>query len=520
METVARRADRDELGLMVENERFHRQRPAIVDHTRAPMLDGIKRYRDRGMTPFSTPGHKMGMGMDPELVALYGPQALMSDIPVSGGVDDIHFKWEIWRQAEELGADAWGADRTYYLVNGSSAGNHAFLLSMLGPGDEVIVARDVHKSMMVALIHTGAKPIYVAPRLHPEHNVGLGVHPDDIAATLDEHPDAKLVILVSPSYCGVSSDLKGIAAVSHARGVPVYVDEAWGPHFHFHPALPKSAMASGIDGAVASTHKVLGAITQSAVLNVQGPRVDLGRLSGTVSMSQTTSPAAFILASIDTCRRQMALHGEELIGITIELAQSARRRIQAIPGVSVLDADQLGVTDYDLTKLVIDVHGIGMTGFELEEELRFRFSVVPEMSDLAGIVCLITVGDTQESIDRLVDAMRTIAAERGVNRDGIGGAHLRSSGAVISPGVQAMTPRDAFFARARTIPLTEAIGQISAELVIPYPPGIPVLAPGDVIIPEKLEYLATIAAMGMYISGASDHCLNTIKVVDQLAFGG
>jgi arginine/lysine/ornithine decarboxylase len=481
------------------------------------MLEGIARYREMNMTPFSTPGHKLGAGMDPALVALYGHNALLSDIPVSGGVDDIHFKFDVLRQAEELGANAWGADRTYYLVNGSSTGNHAFLLSMLGPGDEVIVARDVHKSMMVALIHTGAKPIYVAPRIHPEHNIGLGVHPDDIAAALEAHPSAKLVILVSPSYCGISSDLDAIAAVAHRRDVPVYVDEAWGPHFHFHPALPKSAMQSGIDGAVASTHKVLGAITQSAILNVQGPRVDLGRLSGTVGMSQTTSPAAFILASIDACRRQMVLHGRELLETTIELADQARRRIQAISGVSVLDGAMLGVETYDLTKLVIDMHGLGLTGFEVEELLRFQYAINPEMSDLSGIVCLITVGDTQRSIDTLVCALESIAHEHG-RPSGNGGAHLRSSGAVLSPGVQAMTPREAFYARTRTIPLNEAIGQISAELVIPYPPGIPVLAPGDVILPEKLEYLATVAAQGGYISGASDHALRTIKVVDLPAF--
>lgn len=491
--------------------------PSKVDHTRAPMLEGIARYREMGMTPFSTPGHKLGRGMDPMLVELYGLKALMSDIPVSGGVDDIHFTEDVWRQTEALGADAWGADRTYYLVNGSSTGNHAFLLSMLGPGDEVVVARDIHKSMLVALIHTGAQPIYVAPRLHPELNIGLGVDPADIARALDEHPLAKLVVLVSPSYCGVSSDLQTIAAVSHARGVPVYVDEAWGPHFHFHPALPKSAMASGVDGAVASTHKVLGAITQSAVLNVQGPRVDYGRLSGTVSMSQTTSPAAFILASIDACRRQMALDGERLIGMSIDLAEQARRRIQAIPGISVLDGEQLGVATYDLTKLIVDVHGIGLTGFEVEELLRHRFAINPEASDLAGIVCLITVGDTQESIDKLVHALTAIAADRGITN---GRTHdiIRSSGAVISPGVQAMTPRDAFYARTRTIPLREAVGQVSAELVIPYPPGIPVLAPGDVILPEKLEYLAQIVELGCYISGASDHALRTIKVVDRPAF--
>lgn len=518
METVARNGAGDVLDRLVERARPTERLAPILDHTHAPLLDGIARYRAMEMTPFSTPGHKLGAGMDPALVELYGPLALMSDIPVSGGVDDIHFTGDIWLQAEELGADAWGADRTFYLVNGSSTGNHAFLLSMLRPGDEVIVARDIHKSMMVALIHTGAKPVYVAPRLHPEHNVGLGVHPDDIARALDEHPNAKLVVLVSPSYCGVSSDLAAIANVAHARGVPVYVDEAWGPHFHFHPALPASAMASGVDGAVASTHKVLGAITQSAVLNVQGPRVDLGRLAGAVGMAQTTSPAAFILASIDACRRQMALHGRELVGKAIELAQQARRRLQAIPGVSVLDAEQLGVSDYDLTKLVIDVDGLGLTGFQLEEILRCRFGIAPEMSDLTGIVCLITVGDTQASIDRLVEAMQAIAAERGPSLGGSGGAHLRSSGAVIAPGVQAMTPREAYFARTRAVPLAEAVGQVSAELVIPYPPGIPVLAPGDVILPEKLEYLATIAELGMYISGASDHALRTVKVVDEPAF--
>jgi arginine/lysine/ornithine decarboxylase len=490
--------------------------PTLVDHRRAPLLEGIAAYRAMRMTPFSTPGHKLGAGVDPELLELFGPLALMSDIPVSGGVDDIHFSGEVLRQAEFLGADAWGADRTFYLVNGSSTGNHAFLLSMLSPGDEVIIARDVHKSMMVALIHTGAVPVWVAPRLHPEHNVGIGVHPDDIAAALDAHPLAKLVVLVSPSYCGVASDLVAISAIAHARNVAVYVDEAWGPHFHFHPDLPMSAMDSGADGAVASTHKVLGAITQSAILNVQGPRVDLGRLMGTVGMSQTTSPAAMILASIDTCRRQMALHGEGLLGETIRLAEGARRRIAAIPGLSVLDGEQLGVASYDLTKLLIDVHGIGLTGFAVEQVLRHRFSIVPEMSDLTGIVCLITIGDCQESIDLLVEALQTIAAEQGVSPDA--GSPLRSSGIVISPGVQAMTPREAFYAPSRTIPLLESAGQISAELVIPYPPGIPVLAPGDVILPEKLEYLATIAKLGMYISGCSDHSLATIKVVDMPAF--
>ncbi|MEA2597032.1 MAG: hypothetical protein QOF01_3501, partial [Thermomicrobiales bacterium] len=345
-------------------------------------------------------------------------------------------------------------------------------------------------------------------------DVGLGIDAADVAATLDAHPNAKLVALVSPSYCGVSSDLRAIAAVAHARGVPVYVDEAWGPHFHFHPALPASAMASGVDGAVASTHKVLGAITQSAILNVQGALVDARRVETAVGMTQTTSPAAYILASIDACRRQMVLHGRALLDRTIALADEARRRLQRIPGVDVLDGERLGVRTYDLTKLLVDVHGLGMTGFEVEEALRRRFRIVPEMSDLSGIMCLITVGDTGESIDRLVHAFETLSAERVIRLNGNGnGAAMRSSGAAIAPGVQAMSPRDAFYAPSRAIPLAEAVGEVSAELVIPYPPGIPVLAPGDVISAEKVEYLAFGGAHGMYISGASDSRLETIRIV-------
>jgi arginine/lysine/ornithine decarboxylase len=487
-----------------------------LDHRRAPLLEGIASYRQRGMLPFSTPGHKLGQGIDPELLDLYGAAAFLSDIPVSGGADSIHFTWETWRLAEELGADAWGADDTFYLVNGSSTGNLAFLLATIKPGDEMIVARDVHKSLMVALIHSGARPVYVAPKLHPQLNVGLGVDPADVAAALTAHPDARLVVLVSPSYCGVSSDLVAIARIAHDHNAALYVDEAWGPHFHFHPDLPMSAMQSGADGAVASTHKVLGAFTQSAILNIRGPRVDRGKVAAAVGMSQTTSPATFILATIDACRRQMALHGEELVGRSIALSEDARQRLNAIPGISVLDGQSMGVGHYDLTKLVIDVHGLGLTGFEVEDLLRRRHRINPEMSDSSGVVCLITVGDSQESIDRLVSAFTAIARDRRANfgANGHASANLRSSGAVIAPGIQAMPPREAFFAPARAIPLTESIGEVSAELVIPYPPGIPVLAPGDVITAEKLDYLRAGAAQGMYISGAADHHLATIRVVD------
>ncbi len=487
--------------------------PAITrpDHSRMPIVEGMRWYGERNFASFATPGHRLGGGTHPALIDLFGERAWSMDIPVSGGATDVHFIEDVVQQAELLGADAWGSDYCHYLVNGSSAGNLALFLAQLSPGDRVIISRDIHKSLMTALIHTGVQPIYVAPQLHAELDFGIGVDPAQIQRALEANPDARLVALVSPSYSGVSSDLAGIAEVAHRYGVPVYVDEAWGPHFHFHPGFPASAMASGIDGAVASTHKALAAFTQSAVLNVQGDLLNKPRLHTTVGMSQTTSPAAYILASIDAARSQMVLQGREMLERTLEMAHGARERLRKIPGVRIVDGETLGVTRYDPTKFIIDVAGMGITGFEAEHALRHRFHINPEASDLVSIVCFFTVGDSQETIDRLICAMETLGAEnRG--KPPIE-TNLRSSGSIIRPGIQVMTPRDAFFAKRAAVPLAEATGKVSADLVIPYPPGIPVIAPGDVIEQHKLEYLAGGVAHGFYISGAADPDLKTIQVV-------
>jgi arginine/lysine/ornithine decarboxylase len=271
-------------------------------------------------------------------------------------------------------------------------------------------------------------------------------------------------------------------------------------------------MASGVDGAVTSTHKVLGSLTQGAVLHVRDELVDPDRVRTTVGMAQTTSPNVLVLASIDTARRQMALEGEALLERAIALAADARCRLQAIPGIGVLDAEQLGVDAFDLTKLVIDVDALGITGYEAEDALRNRFGLGPEMSDLVGLVCLVTIGDTEASVDRLVDAVATLAREHYRGRDRR--ADFRSSGLAIAASEQAMTPRDAFFAPARAVPLGAAAGEVSTELVIPYPPGIPVLAPGEIITADKIAYLREGAAHGMYLSGPADPTLATIRVVD------
>ena len=484
-----------------------------ADHARAPLVEALWREREQGIVPFTTPGHTLGAGVDGALRSLLGDHIFAADVWLGTATHDRHL-----RAAEALGAAAWGADRSFYLGNGSSAGNHAFLLATLGPGDEVVVGRDLHTSMLTALVLTGARPVYVTPRLHPELGVGLGIAPDDVAAALDAHPAARLVAFVSPTYWGVASDLAAIVAEAHARGVPVYVDEAWGAHFAFHPGLPAAAMTSGADAAVASVHKLLAGLTPGAVLNARGARVDLDRLTSTVHMTQTTSPFVPLLASIDACRRQMALDGEALLDRAITLAREARRRIADIPGLSVVDAERLGLPPerHDPTRLVIDVQALGRTGIEVERILRGRYGIAPEMSDLVGIVCLVSVGDTPESIGRLVAALAALAREPRPGAPPPGAPPrmaLRSSAAAVACGPQALSPREAHFAPLRPVALAEATGRVAAELVVPYPPGIPALTPGEVITAEKVDYLSLVARAGMHVCGAADPSLATVRTV-------
>lgn len=485
---------------------------------RVPILTAIRRHRSAGMVAFSTPGHKGGAAIGADLRNLLGLDLFAADVWLNSGEHAV-----MLAEAEALAAEAWSADRAWYLLNGSTGGNQAALLATVRPGDEVIVARDAHRSVLAGLIASGAHPVWVAPRVHPTLHVGLGVAADDVFAALDAHPGARLVVMGTPSYWGIGADTAGVAAVAHAHGVPLYVDEAWGPHLPFHPDLPTSAIEAGADLAVTSAHKLLGCLGQGAILlagQSGSGRVDLERVATAVRLTQTTSPSLPILASLDACRRQMALHGEALLARTINLADEARSRLAALPGIAVLtprDVVGYGAT-FDPTRLVIDAGGIGLTGYALERELRGRFGIAPEMSDLVGIVCLVTVGDDQRSVGRLVGAISTLTAERGVKGSWDAGAAaarawFRSSGGAIAPGRQTLTPREAFFAPARTVSLLAATGEVAAESVVPYPPGIPVLVPGEVIAAEKVAYLRHGLANGMHVSGSADPTLTTVQVV-------
>lgn len=484
-----------------------------MNHHHAPFFEAMQNFAASDAVMFSTPGHKRGKGLDGAGRELFGA-ALGVDVPHGGGIDTPHFSRGLLREAEQLAAEAHSGDDARFLVNGSTTGNLAMLLATCNPRDEVIISRMLHKSLLAGLVFSGARPVYLKPAIDEGHNLPLETSPESVAEALREHPHAKAVVLVSPSYVGVTSDLERIAGICHAAGVPLLVDEAWGPHLHFHPDLSPSAMASGADASVSSTHKMLGALTQGSTLVMRRGPLDIERLHTVVDMVQTTSPSVLIFGSLDASRRQMALHGERLLGRTIELAKRVRDAVAQINGLSAVGPELLrgrSGAGFDVTRVMVDVHDLGLTGYDAEAILREGHGVMVEMSDLMSVLCLITIGDDDDSISRLITGLRDLPSHHKPLRSA---ALPRSTGELLFAGEPVMTPGEAFSARTKPMPPAKAVGQISAESITPYPPGIPVVTPGERIRTEVIDYLRAVIEAGMYISGLSDETFSTLRVVE------
>lgn len=486
------------------------------DQRETPYVDAALRYRAVGYTPFHTPGHKLGKGAPTKLRELLGETCLSADLAMAGGVEDTRESTHLIRLAEDYAAEAWGADRAWFLVNGSTSGVHALLLTLCGPGDTVIVPRNAHKSMLAGLIFTGATPVYMEPAIDPEWGIPLQVDAAHAATALGRAPQARALFVTSPTYNGLGADLPGIAAASHSAGVPFVTDQAWGPHLRFCPELPTDAMTGGADAAVVSTHKLISGLTQSSVAMARGKRVNLARLDGMVHITQSTSPQAMIYASIDAARQQMAVHGAELWRGAIELASWARKRIIELPGIRCLGAEVLeheAVAEFDPTRLTVSACGIGLAGYQLETMLRDDYRIAVEAADTLNIVLNVTIGDRREDVEVLVAALRDLAARR---RDeaGEGGSAACSGLLARTPSFtrQVLSPRDAVFAPAVAKPLDECAGEVSAEMVTPYPPGIPVLGPGEEISAEIVAYLQEAGDAGLKVHGPEDRTLRTLRV--------
>ncbi len=417
--------------------------------------------------------------------------------------------------AQALAAGAWGAERSWFLHNGSTAGNQIMLMATCHPGDVVLTSRNTHKSIVSGLVVSGARPVYIRPELDPDSHIAHGVTPQQIEEALDRHPEARAVLIVSPTYYGACSDVAGIAEVAHRHGIPLLVDEAWGAHFPFHPSLPPHAFAAGADMAVTGVHKLLGAFLQASMVHVQGDLVDGARVDVVANMVQSTSASALLRASLDVARMQMATEGEALLAGVIALAEEAREAINRHPRLSCLGKELVGnhgVVALDPTRLVVNVTGAGVSGYEADRLLFEQHHVAVELSDFANVLADVTIGHDRADLDRLVAALAALADDphaRRLNPTGYVEEALR-----VLPE-QALSPMEAFHAPQERAPLDQSVGRVSAEMAATYPPGIPVLVPGERLNPALVAHLRAQVDAGGRIVGPSDTRLATIQVVKE-----
>ncbi|MCP6759516.1 MAG: aminotransferase class I/II-fold pyridoxal phosphate-dependent enzyme [Fischerella sp. CENA71] len=493
----------------------------MLDQNQTPLLDTLKICGERPHAPFYTPGHKLGVGISEKIANIFGQTVFRNDLPELTELDNLFAPTGVIQQAQELAAEAFGATQTWFLVNGSTCGIEAAILATCGIGDKIILPRNVHSSAIAGLILSGATPIFVNPEYDPILDIAHSITPSAVAAALAQHPDAKAVMIVYPTYYGVCGDIKAIAQITHQYNIPLLVDEAHGAHFAFHPQLPTPALKAGADLSVQSIHKTLGAMTQASMLHIQGERIDRDRLNKALQLVQSTSPSYLLLASLDAARQQMALHGKELMSRTLQLAQQARSRITQISELSILQSPALqgwgespGFITLDQTRLTVTVSGLGITGFTAEEILDQQLGVTAEFASLQHLTFIISLGNTQEDIEQLIQAFTKLTQMTSSVTKKREYKHTVLWDDVFSiGGFVRISPREAFFAATEALSIQETTGRICAEIVCPYPPGIPVLMPGEVITQPALEYLRQIQKMGGFISGCADAGLDTITVV-------
>ncbi len=483
-----------------------------------PLLNAVRSRIEQAHAPFYTPGHKHGRGAAIPLTDLFGARVFQADLPELPELDNLFAPQGVIQQAQALAAEAFGADRTWFLVNGSTAGMIATILATCGPGDRLILSRNVHQSAISGLILAGATPIFVQPEYDAAWDMVHSMTPTAVAATLKQHPDAKAILMVCPTYHGVCGDVTAIAQLAHQYGIPLLVDEAHGPHFAFHPGLPTAALAAGADLVVQSTHKVLSAMTQAAMLHLQGERVQPDRVSKALQLVQSSSPSYLLLASLDAARHQMATEGQALLEHTLTLADTARSRLGQISGLAVLSSAQAGQTAgfvaLDRTRLTVNVSGLGIDGFTADTILNEQLGVTAELPSLQHLTFIISVGNTAADVEQLVQAW-TLLARRCRETPATPGRDWdkRTTLPLSTLAAAPLTPRDAFFATSETVAIAQAAGRISAELICPYPPGIPVLMPGEIITKDAIAYLQKILAIGGTISGCADPSLETLRAV-------
>ncbi|WP_378736992.1 aminotransferase class I/II-fold pyridoxal phosphate-dependent enzyme [Nocardia brasiliensis] len=484
-----------------------------MDHSKAPLVDALAEYHQLGRYGFTPPGHRQGRGTDQRVLDVLGEDAFRSDVLASGGLDDRLSHGGYLKDAEELMADAVGADMAFFSTCGSSLSVKAAMMSVAGGSKGgLLVARDSHKSIIAGLIFSGVQPHWIPPRWDAERHFSHPPSPEQVRKAWEEHPDAAGALIVSPSPYGTCADLAGIAEVCHERGKPLIVDEAWGAHLPFHPELPTWAMDVGADVCVVSVHKMGAGFEQGSVFHHQGDLIDAKHLSACADLLMTTSPNVLLYSAIDGWRRQMVEQGHELLGNALLLAERARTDLAAIPDIEVMEDALLGVEashDLDRMQVLMDVSATGASGFQVSDWLRENRRIDMGLSDHRRILATLSFADDKATIDALVDA---IAAWRD-QHEGRTAPEVRLPAPEELQLETVMLPRDAFFGPIDTVPFAESAGRIAAEQVTPYPPGIPVILPGELIDDAVIEYLRSGIDGGMNVPDPADSELKTIRVV-------
>lgn len=482
-----------------------------MDHRRTPLFSALQQHAERNPLQFHIPGHKKGVGMDPEFREFIGDNALSIDLINIAPLDDLHQPAGVIEEAQQLAADAFGAEHTFFSVQGTSGAIMTMIMSVCSEGDKIIVPRNVHKSIMTAIIFAGAKPVFISPVRDRNLGIDHGITTRAVRKALQMHPDAKAVLVINPTYYGVCTHLQEIVDLVHSYDIPVLVDEAHGVLIHFHDRLPLSAMQAGADMAATSVHKLGGSLTQSSVLNVQGPRVNTKRIQTIMSMLTTTSTSYILLASLDAARRQLATQGRQIADRALQLADYARSEINKISGLYCFGEEILGeeaTFAYDATKITVHVRHLGLTGYDVENWLRDRYNIEVELSDMYNILCLITPGDTIDNVDILISALRQLATEH----EQTATPHELMIEIPDIPQLS-LSPRDAFYGETEVVPFKQSAGRIIAEFIYVYPPGIPILLPGEVITQSNIDYIVNHVEVGLPVKGPEDRSCEFVKVI-------
>lgn len=491
------------------------KRKKILDQRQMPYIKAVKGYVEEKRIPFHMPGHKQGKGVNKKLRKLWGNKIFLYDLTEVDGLDYLNAPEGIIKEAETLAAEAFNVKHTFFLINGSTVGNQAAILSSMHEGEEIIIPRNAHQSTYSGLILSGALPIYVSPTLHKKSGLYPVIGERAIVDAFQKHSNIKAVHMTSPTHCGFASATNRIQEITNRKNITLVVDEAHGSHFIFHPDLPESATSINADLVIQSTHKTIGSLTQTSMLHlVREDRISIEDIQRILRILQSSSPSTLLVMSLDAAWQQMAVDGKKLLSKTLELARFARETINSLPGFfcygkEVINTDD--ICDIDETKLLIDVSQSGYSGTELEKILGREYKIEIEMSDKRNILCFITIGDSEESVEKLLNALNSLSKKRKFSNL-VKDYYIPEIPQIPS---LALSPREAFFAKKKRISLENAIGEISGEFVIPFPPDIPILAPGERITKEVVAYVQYLKKDGIMGVGPKDLNLEYIEVINK-----